>query len=424
MSLEIIKLLRELEKRLKQWKEDEKIGIESFLSDQKIQNSICYNMMVSIQSAIDLGALIIEKRNLRIASTYAEIFQILAENKIIEKKIGRELEYLAKFRNALAHIYWNIDLKKVYVTLKTKRKVLEQFLKIAKKEFKINENKRKLNLIIALISIILFISQAFAAVQSHPASQITPGIFGEAILPLGNYTFPLSLYVNQNLLVSEAIGIATSSLTHKLNVNGSLRLIPIASTPPEENGTIFYNASSNKFMCFEAGEWKECLKGNINGSGIANYIPIWVSAQTLGNSIIYQSSEGIGIGTTTPLGTLSIAGTNGQLVLSASSDGGDFNIFTNASGTLAIYGANANTLNLRLLDGNLIVDSGSVGIGTTSPTTKLHVNGSLRVDNSTGSAILFVNGTSGNVGIGTTTPINKLQVIGDINASGYIYATT
>ncbi|MBU5678766.1 MAG: hypothetical protein KQA36_02645 [Candidatus Aenigmarchaeota archaeon] len=271
--------------------------------------------------------------------------------------------------------------------------------------------------IILLFLLFSISSIAFAAVQSHPASQITPGIFGEAILPLGNYTFPLSLYVNQNLLVSGSIGIATSSLTHKLNVNGSLRLIPIASTPPEENGTIFYNQSSNKFMCFEAGEWKECLKGTINGSGIANYIPIWVGFQTLGNSIIYQSSEGIGIGTTTPLGTLSIAGSNGQLVLSASSDGGDFNIFTNASGTLAIYGANANTLNLRLLDGNLIVDSGSVGIGIASPTTKLHVNGSLRVDNSTGSAILFVNDTSGRVGIGTTSPSQKLVIAGTFNAT-------
>ncbi|MBU5678763.1 MAG: tail fiber domain-containing protein [Candidatus Aenigmarchaeota archaeon] len=56
--------------------------------------------------------------------------------------------------------------------------------------------------------------------------------------------------------------------------------------------------------------------------------------------------------------------------------------------------------------------SGNVGIGTYSPTQKLHINGSLRVDNSIGSAILFVNDTSGNVGIGTTAPAYRLDVSG------------
>jgi len=64
-----------------------------------------------------------------------------------------------------------------------------------------------------------------------------------------------------------------------------------------------------------------------------------------------------------------------------------------------------------------------VGISTNSPSEKLNVNGSLRVDNATGSAVLFVNATSGNVGIGTTTPSEKLEVAGNVKVEGDLKLT-
>lgn len=60
--------------------------------------------------------------------------------------------------------------------------------------------------------------------------------------------------------------------------------------------------------------------------------------------------------------------------------------------------------------------TGNVGIGITSPSEKLHVNGSLRIDGSTGSAVLFVNSTNGKVGIGTLSPTNILHIVGSESA--------
>jgi hypothetical protein len=42
------------------------------------------------------------------------------------------------------------------------------------------------------------------------------------------------------------------------------------------------------------------ITGTIGGSGAANYLPVFTNANTLGNSLIYQTGGKVGIGTTTP----------------------------------------------------------------------------------------------------------------------------
>jgi len=132
MDVREFQLIKELERRVEKWKEDEKISYENFINNIEKQNAICYNMMISIQCLIDLGNIIIEKKGYEVASTYAEVFEILNRHKIIKKDLAKELSFLARFRNVLAHVYWSIDYEKVYNVLKTKRKILENALKIFK----------------------------------------------------------------------------------------------------------------------------------------------------------------------------------------------------------------------------------------------------------------------------------------------------
>ncbi len=56
--------------------------------------------------------------------------------------------------------------------------------------------------------------------------------------------------------------------------------------------------------------------------------------------------------------------------------------------------------------------TGNVGIGTEFPSTKLHVNGSLKVDDATGASVLYVNSTSGYIGVGTESPTYKFDIRG------------
>jgi hypothetical protein len=68
-----------------------------------------------------------------------------------------------------------------------------------------------------------------------------------------------------------------------------------------------------------------------------------------------------------------------------------------------------------------ISPSGSVGIGTSTPSASLHISGAssnvlLEIDSPTQNNILYVSG-SGNVGIGTSTPAAKLDVNGTFKVS-------
>jgi YVTN family beta-propeller protein len=78
-----------------------------------------------------------------------------------------------------------------------------------------------------------------------------------------------------------------------------------------------------------------------------------------------------------------------------------------------------------------ISSSGNVGIGTTSPTSLLYVQGTssilttnlFSVASSTGTSLFTIN-SNGNVGIGTTTPTQLLSVAGGFQLTGGLYDTT
>lgn len=62
--------------------------------------------------------------------------------------------------------------------------------------------------------------------------------------------------------------------------------------------------------------------------------------------------------------TFGVTGANGTLSLSADTDGGEFNLYSSASGTLAIFGAAGETLNVNMLDGSLQVATIELGHAT------------------------------------------------------------
>jgi len=244
------------------------------------------------------------------------------------------------------------------------------------------------------------------------------------------------------------VGIGVSSPTEELEVDGTTKseyLIVDRTANTEAN-----------FIEFNIGATDQYYLRGINA---ANALTLGTASNGSSEIIRFEAGGDIGIGTTNPDSRLHIFSASGRSFISETSndyvaefkstDPNAYIVFedstsTNDGNSIGVTGDDmkirtASTERMR------IDSTGNVGIGTTSPTRKLHVRSDgayqLRLENgatgggfwniaqsdntfgTSGGKLLFIPDTetstsaavtfenSGNVGIGTTSPSEKLDII-------------
>ena len=155
----------------------------------------------------------------------------------------------------------------------------------------------------------------------------------------------------------------------------------------------------------------------------------------------------VGIGTASPLNLLHVSQASANTIFrlgnNASYDqfiyfngGNDWSLGMDYSNSNAFVLSNASSIGTN--DRLVVTTGGNVGIGTSSPSEKLHIYSSassteIRIENSTTSAYIrsqtdnlnfYFNGaermriaSSGNVGIGTSTPKSILEIVGNLSVT-------
>ena len=158
-----------------------------------------------------------------------------------------------------------------------------------------------------------------------------------------------------------------------------------------------------------------------------------------GDLILATNGGRVGVGTDSPSSTLHVvysanSSANGLFVENTNTGSGAYTVlslkndtafvsgllrtsaantsYTGVGSSLLVYQDAAKPIGFVTSNAQrMIIDaSGNVGIGTTAPSSTLHVVGDFRVS----STAFYVSSTSGYVGIGTTSPGHKLEVAGDI----------
>ena len=228
------------------------------------------------------------------------------------------------------------------------------------------------------------------------------------------------------------VGIGTTSPTHKLEVFGNLAITSIGSTDlTMESGRLIWRPSTAfgftdgavnfGYKTAYSTSGNDFFRINPSSSQAGNIFNVSVGNTSL---VVINSTGSLGIGTTNPSSALDIGSSDGSLTFSGN---GDHNISASA-GTLSISGhtvtgpidmSNQEINNLYSISGysNQDFDINSVGTGNIRLNANGGQSGQFQWWGGTGTPqVAFTN--DGSVGIGTTSPTQALDINGSINIGG------
>jgi hypothetical protein len=297
------------------------------------------------------------------------------------------------------------------------------------------------------------------------------------------------------------VGIANSNETYILNYESSpikiftagnerMRItaagdVGIGTTSPFSKFTVLGGASASQISIINSDGGHLILRSGIPGisNNGASFVTADVDGSNQNTRMVISSAGNVGIGTASPAYRLDVSGSIGLAGSLFAQTTSNYNVLYSKTGGAAIYlggsGDPANyydntTHNFRNIGGGTnyaTLNSTGLGIGTTSPSTALHIaraaasapairlqttnstaNGSIQWANSTNSIIAVIGSnynvsdgegglefatggtttrmfisSSGNVGIGTTSPAAKLDIAYSTNpttATPHIILTT
>jgi len=127
-KVKISKILSDIRRYFRDLEEQKVKKLEDLRRKDKFYSS---SMLVFplVNSAIDLGNEMISAKKLEMPHSYREIFEILSREGIIDKKMENDLIELVRIRNAIAHRYFIVTPKKLFISFQK----LESLKKFAKK---------------------------------------------------------------------------------------------------------------------------------------------------------------------------------------------------------------------------------------------------------------------------------------------------
>lgn len=114
----ILRKISALDEYLKQINEYTDISLKVYASDWKSQRIVERTLQMMIETCMDISGHIISDEKFRIPETYADMFRILVENKILDESQLAAFDKMAKFRNIIVHNYEKIDPEIVIGILK------------------------------------------------------------------------------------------------------------------------------------------------------------------------------------------------------------------------------------------------------------------------------------------------------------------
>jgi uncharacterized protein YutE (UPF0331/DUF86 family) len=120
-------LLGNIAEAQNQLRELGRLSETDFLADFRNTESAKYLLIVTTEAAIDICNHIVARKGERAPKDYADCFSILAELDVIYPELVTRLKRMARFRNLIVHLYWQVDNQRVYQIIQNDLADLDTF---------------------------------------------------------------------------------------------------------------------------------------------------------------------------------------------------------------------------------------------------------------------------------------------------------
>ena len=118
MDEQIKEHLKRLNKYYLYLRDARKIPLETFVDDALHYGSTERFLQLAIESCLNIGNRLISlyqfKKPVDPPETYADIFSAMQQIGVLDYEFSQKLRNMAKFRNRLVHLYWEIERKLTY----------------------------------------------------------------------------------------------------------------------------------------------------------------------------------------------------------------------------------------------------------------------------------------------------------------------
>lgn len=118
---------REITESLERLDKIGKMSKEAFLGDQDARDIASYRLLIAIEAALSLCYHLSAKRLRKVPESYADCFQLVGEAGLIPADLCQNLQKMARFRNMLVHVYWQIDEELLFVIINTNLNDLRKY---------------------------------------------------------------------------------------------------------------------------------------------------------------------------------------------------------------------------------------------------------------------------------------------------------
>ena len=124
----MVKLVSELRKGVTRLRGLAELSRDAFLKDPDKIGSAKYHFIVAIESSIDMCNHLIARNGYRVPEDYSDTFKVMGEVGALDATFAEELVKMAKFRDRLVHLYWQVDDQQLYRIIQERLGDFKEFL--------------------------------------------------------------------------------------------------------------------------------------------------------------------------------------------------------------------------------------------------------------------------------------------------------